>query len=106
MKAKRESGSNTIYSPKWRKFRLMILRRDGFECRYCSADATAVDHIVSRVQGGDIYDPNNCQAICKACNSAKGSSSSASSTLLASLAKCAAHAIDGGTSISDLHIIY
>jgi len=71
----RESGSATIYSPKWRKFRLMILRRDGFECAYCSADATAVDHRVSRVQGGDIYDPDNCQAICKSCNSAKGSRS-------------------------------
>lgn len=45
--------------------------RDHHECQQCGARAEHVDHIIPRVLGGT-DDPANLQALCQACNLAKG----------------------------------
>ena len=60
-----------VYGSAWRKFRKMILARDGFSCQYCGADATTVDHVNPVARGGAILDPDNCVAACVRCNSSK-----------------------------------
>lgn len=57
---------------KWKKLRLQILDRDDRICAYCGANADTVDHIISRHDGGDIWDTSNLVAACKRCNSMKG----------------------------------
>ena len=65
----RELGSS-----KWKKLRLEILSRDGYICWICGGDgADSVDHLVSRKNGGDLWDRDNLAAAHKQCNSAKGS---------------------------------
>ena len=55
----------------WKQQRLRVLRRDNFVCAYCGGEATAVDHIVAAVRGGD-DSLENLTAVCKPCNSRKG----------------------------------
>lgn len=62
-------------SVKYKKQRLIVLARDGYECAYCGQDATTVDHIVSLKAGGDPIALDNMVACCKRCNSSKGSRS-------------------------------
>jgi 5-methylcytosine-specific restriction endonuclease McrA len=62
-------------SVKYKKQRLIVLARDGYECAYCGQDATTVDHIVSLKSGGDPIALDNMVACCKRCNSSKGSRS-------------------------------
>ena len=50
----------------------MVLDRDGRICYACGQEANEVDHIWPRAKGGDMFDPLNCAAICRACNLAKG----------------------------------
>jgi 5-methylcytosine-specific restriction endonuclease McrA len=38
----------------------------------CTHTATTVDHIVPRVDGGDMWDTHNLRAACVACNSRGG----------------------------------
>lgn len=56
----------------WRRRREEILRRDGYECqlggRRCTGEATCVDHIVERRNGGP-DDAFNLRAACHNCNS-------------------------------------
>jgi len=59
-------------STQWKKLRLMVLDRDGRICYACGQEANEVDHIWPRAKGGDMFDPLNCAAICRACNLAKG----------------------------------
>ena len=60
---------------KWKNKRLSILQRDGYECYICGGQADQVDHIIARVNGGDVFDDDNLMAICGRCNRAKGSGS-------------------------------
>ena len=63
-------------SRRWRAFRLTILARDNYICRYCSKDATTVDHVLSIKDAPDqAFNPENCVSACQPCNSAKGSRS-------------------------------
>lgn len=59
-----------------KRLRFEILRRDGFQCRYCGAkapDATlAVDHVTPKALGGT-DDPTNLVAACRDCNTGKSS---------------------------------
>ena len=64
-------SERAIGSGKWKKLRLQVLDRDGRQCP-CGKDADTVDHIIPRVKGGDMWAMDNLQAMCKACNSAKG----------------------------------
>lgn len=57
-------------STQWKKLRLRILQRDGYECYWCGMDATTVDHIVPVAKGGT-DDTENLVAACKRCNFSK-----------------------------------
>ena len=57
---------------KWKNKRLSILQRDGYECYLCGGQADQVDHVIARVNGGDVFDDDNLMAICGRCNRAKG----------------------------------
>ena len=59
-------------TPKWSKRRL--LERDNFCCGYCGKQATTVEHIVPRVDGGETTWLNTISA-CLRCNGKKGSKS-------------------------------
>ena len=62
-----------LRTAEWRKLRVEILRRDQNTCYLCGTpEANEVDHIWPRSKGGDMFDPLNCAAICRACNLAKG----------------------------------
>jgi 5-methylcytosine-specific restriction endonuclease McrA len=54
----------------WRDIRLRILERDSYICGYCGAEATQVDHIIARANGGT-DDPSNLVAACQPCNNRK-----------------------------------
>ena len=54
-------------STHWKKIRLRILQRDGWECYWCGAEATTCDHVIPVARGGtDEHD--NLVAACKRCN--------------------------------------
>ena len=57
---------------KWKRIRLEVLDRDDRICAYCGGIADTVDHIQSRVSGGDLWDQDNLVSACKSCNSRKG----------------------------------
>jgi hypothetical protein len=65
-------SNREIGSGKWKKLRITILDRDGWQCASCGRPAHTVDHIIPRVKGGDMWSPDNLQSMCKSCNSAKG----------------------------------
>lgn len=72
--SRRGSSAARGYGARWRRLRLMVLRREPF-CRMCRdkgkrTPATEVDHIIPRRDGGrDEFD--NLQALCKPCHSRK-----------------------------------
>ena len=61
-----------ISTGKWKKLRITILDRDGWQCAICNKPGHTVDHIIPRVKGGDMWSPDNLQVLCKSCNSSKG----------------------------------
>jgi hypothetical protein len=61
-----------ISTGKWKKLRITILDRDGWQCSTCGGPAHTVDHIIPRIKGGDMWAPDNLQSMCKSCNSSKG----------------------------------
>jgi len=61
-----------IGSGKWKKLRITILDRDGWQCAICHGPAHTVDHIIPRVKGGPMWTESNLQSLCKSCNSSKG----------------------------------
>lgn len=69
-----KKGSDT----RWRAFRLTILGRDRYRCTIqlagCTTLADCVDHIQPLSKGGAKYDPSNCRAACKHCNTSRGDS--------------------------------
>jgi 5-methylcytosine-specific restriction endonuclease McrA len=65
-------SNKAIGSGKWKKLRITILDRDGWQCASCGRPAHTVDHIIPRVKGGDMWSQDNLQSMCKSCNSAKG----------------------------------
>jgi hypothetical protein len=56
---------------RWRKVRAAVLKRDGYRCRYCGAEATTVDHVRPVVSGGTDRE-DNLVAACADCNGTKG----------------------------------
>lgn len=56
------------------RLRFEVMKRDGFTCRYCGANAMStvleVDHVVAVANGGT-NDPANLITACKACNGGK-----------------------------------
>jgi hypothetical protein len=72
-------SKKALGTARWKKTRLAVLARDGYVCSYCNAhldDTNAtVDHIQSRVSGGDIFNLDNLVAACRRCNQSKGARS-------------------------------
>ena len=64
---------------RWKKTRLSVLARDNYVCTYCGThldDTNAtVDHIQSRVSGGDLFNLENLTSACRRCNQSKGARS-------------------------------
>lgn len=54
--------------------RRAVLHRDGHLCRYCGLDATVVDHLLARRDGGEDR-AENLGAACVYCNNLKGGQS-------------------------------
>lgn len=48
-----------------------IFRRDDYECQYCAAEATTIDHVLPRSKGGTSTWENQV-ACCSPCNAKKG----------------------------------
>ncbi len=64
---------NTPYNHRcWPTLRLMILRRDGYQCQVhgprCTHVANECDHIEPWLDGGAWFNPANLRAACTACN--------------------------------------
>ena len=63
------------YGTAWDRLRDTILKRDGYLCQMCKVakrvtSANHVDHIKPKADGGT-DDPDNLQALCKACHADK-----------------------------------
>lgn len=56
---------------KWQRIRARVLARDAHTCGYCGRDATSVDHIIAKANGGT-DDESNLISCCRKCNSFKG----------------------------------
>ena len=70
----RNKESVKIYNSKqWKKeARPATLLRDGFKCVVCkSKDNLVVDHIKELIDGGDAYNIDNLQTLCKKCHAIK-----------------------------------
>ena len=58
--------------PRWARVRRAVLDRDGWRCRSCGGPgALEVDHVVPLDRGGDPYDLDNLQALCRGCHICK-----------------------------------
>lgn len=65
-----------LYStPRWRKYRKALIMRRGGECVACGATPLDqhihVDHIKPLADGGEPYDENNLQLLCRECHGKK-----------------------------------
>ena len=57
---------------RWLALRRWCLDRDGWRCRKCGkAGVLEVDHIVRLEDGGERFDPKNCQTLCRGCHIGK-----------------------------------
>jgi 5-methylcytosine-specific restriction endonuclease McrA/shikimate kinase len=79
----KQSPKERGYGWTWTKIRKLVMLRDGGICQVCLAnniikEATEVDHIVPKTQGGTDED-HNLQAICKSCHQDKTAIESATS---------------------------
>jgi 5-methylcytosine-specific restriction protein A len=78
---KTEGGKNAAHyqTEEHRKWRLAVLKRDGFACVKCGATGRGVrliaDHIVEIEDGGALLDPANGQTLCLACSNRKTAAS-------------------------------
>lgn len=77
MMARGISGKGELLTRQWKEQRKRVLARDSYECAYCGQEATQVDHIIPRIDGGT-HDLDNLVAACARCNGMKGSRSQAS----------------------------
>ena len=57
---------------RWAKIRTFCLDRDGWRCVKCGhRGRLECDHIVSMFNGGDFYNVDNVQVLCRDCHFAK-----------------------------------
>jgi 5-methylcytosine-specific restriction endonuclease McrA len=75
--ARGQTGKKELGTSQWKAQRKRVLQRDSYTCAYCGQEATQVDHIIPRVDGGT-HDMDNLIAACAKCNGLKGSRSQAS----------------------------
>lgn len=55
----------------WARVRARVLARDDSTCAYCGREATTVDHIIAKANGGT-DDESNLISACSPCNGRKG----------------------------------
>ena len=60
-----------LHKGRWARVRLEVLERDGWRCRRCGCYGNEVDHIRPLRKGGDPFDPDNLQTLCRTCHVAK-----------------------------------
>ena len=54
---------------RWKLTRRAVLERDGWRCTRCGrAGRLEVHHKVRLVDGGDEYDPDGCETLCRPCH--------------------------------------
>jgi 5-methylcytosine-specific restriction protein A len=70
MRDKRPSATRRGYGERWRRFRLWYLKLHPV-CAHCGRAANEVDHIQPLRDGGEKYDLENLQPLCKSCHSRK-----------------------------------
>ena len=72
---KRTESGHVTGTAAWKRLRLKVLARDGYQCQVrgpnCTVTAAQVDHVVNVAAGGPALDPANLQSICAACHSRK-----------------------------------
>ena len=54
-------------------FRLLVLQRDDYICRYCGNFGDTIDHVMPKSKGG-LSTPANCVCACADCNLKKADS--------------------------------
>ena len=57
--------------PRWLRVRRAVLDRDGWRCRKCGRYGNECDHVVALDRGGDPYELDNLQTLCRGCHIAK-----------------------------------
>jgi len=69
----RGTAAQRGYGPRWKKYRRWYLQRHPLCVHYddCHNVATVVDHIKPVSKGGDFWDPDNHQPMCKPCHDQK-----------------------------------
>ena len=71
-KGSKRGWAHSGSTPAWRRVRLLVLARDGWQCQIkgprCTGTADTVDHIVPLADGGPMYDLGNLRAACARCN--------------------------------------
>ena len=57
---------------RWQAVRRAVFKRDGYRCQSCGkAGRLECDHVVAIFRGGDWWEIENCQALCRGCHIAK-----------------------------------
>ena len=54
---------------RWAQVRRRVFDRNGYRCKVCGkAGKLECDHVIPLEDGGDMWDPDNLQAICRGCH--------------------------------------
>ena len=54
---------------RWERVRIEVFRRDNYRCCLCGlAGALECDHVKPQFRGGDPYQLDNLQTLCRACH--------------------------------------
>jgi hypothetical protein len=70
--ADRKERRRVHVSAAGKTFRVAILERDGYVCRWCGGEATSVDYLRALVDGGEALVESNAVASCLRCNFRRG----------------------------------
>lgn len=65
-----KAGRRIYKSPLWRRVRVQILERDGYTCKTCGKHGGRLEchHRRPIEDGGDWFDPDNLETICRTCH--------------------------------------
>ena len=56
---------------RWRRLRMSVLKAAGWRCASCGEYGNEVDHVRPIQHGGDPWDRDNLQCLCRGCHIAK-----------------------------------